>query len=62
MRTNYQSGEVTELALLLDLAMANNLVARVAYAKTYGEVWAPLAPYAGQAKSFAATTTANTVR
>jgi hypothetical protein len=60
--TNYQSGEVTELAVALDRAMASNASALVAYARIYGSSWSPLASYEGQAKSFAPTTTANTVR
>jgi L-lactate permease len=42
--TNYQSGEVTELAVALDRAMASNASALVAYARIYGSSWSPLAP------------------
>lgn len=60
-RTEYQSGECTTLALLLDLAMEQNMVAREAYKRIYGQEWSSLAPLGGYAKSHAPSTEAITI-
>ena len=63
-------GSYTELALALDRAMANDVVARMAYMLDHGTEWVSLCESAvdamieleGQTKSHAATTTTRTVR
>jgi hypothetical protein len=53
-------GDMTELSLALNDAMSSSSSAREAYARIYGEQWSPLGDTSE--RSYAASTTCNTVR